>query len=86
MQSHVRNDVTPSVDRVVTSDRLEYTDGSSIRLFAQSWVNLGCCKHRSSYPEGCVLSHPFYRVYFASEKHITRTSKIPYSRRAVNRK
>jgi hypothetical protein len=45
---------------------------------------LGCCKHRSSYPKGCVLFHLFYRVYFASEKHVTRTSKTPYSRRAVN--
>jgi hypothetical protein len=45
---------------------------------------LGCCKNRSPYPERRVLFHPFYRVYFASEKHVTRTSKTPYSRRAVN--
>jgi hypothetical protein len=26
----------------------------------------------------------FYRVYFASEKHVTRTSKTPYNWKAVN--
>jgi hypothetical protein len=30
-----------------------------------------------------VLFHLFYRMYFASEKQVTRTSKTPYNWKAV---
>jgi hypothetical protein len=39
MQAHVRNDVKPSVRHVVTSDRLEFVDVSSISLTAKGCLN-----------------------------------------------
>jgi hypothetical protein len=70
------NGVTPSVGLVVTPERLE-SIGRMLDV-------LGCCMNRSSYPERRVLFHLFYRVYFASEKHVTRTSKTPYSLNPAN--
>jgi hypothetical protein len=83
MYPHVRNGVVPSVGQVVTPERFYQKDVSSICLLGQRWVILGCCKCTFVVTERIILFNLFYRVYFASEKHVTRTSKTPYSWKAV---
>jgi hypothetical protein len=75
MQPYVRNDATLSVGPVVSSERLDKTVLSSIRLSVEARIKIGCYKYQASSPEGCVLFNLFYRVYFTSGKAVTRTSK-----------
>jgi hypothetical protein len=84
MYPHVRNGVVPSVGRVVTPERFYQKDASSIRLLVRRWVILGYCKCTFVVTDRSIHFNLFYRVYFASEKHVTRTSKTPYSWKAVN--
>jgi hypothetical protein len=44
MQTHIRNDVKPSVGRVVTLDWLNWVDVSSNSVDVVTSVNLGCYK------------------------------------------
>jgi hypothetical protein len=80
---HVRKGVVTSVGRVVTPEQFYQKDVSSIRLLVRRWVIMGCYKRTFVVSERSILSNIFYRVYFASEKHVTRTSKTPYSWKAV---
>jgi hypothetical protein len=68
----------PSVGLVVTPERFYQKVVSLVRFLVQHWVILGCYKCTFVVTVRSILFHLFYRVYFASEKHATRTSKTPY--------
>jgi hypothetical protein len=68
MQAHIRNDVKPSVGRVIASEWLEMEDVGSIPLADKGCYDLDCYKSTSGDPNRHVPFHHFYRVYFASEK------------------
>jgi hypothetical protein len=74
----------PSVGRVVKPEQFYQKDISSNRLLVRRWFILGCYKRTFVVSERSIPFNLFYRVYFASEKHVTRTSKTPYSWKAVN--
>jgi hypothetical protein len=83
MQVDVRNDVKQSVGLVVTSELSCVSCLSSIPRSGEAWSFCPFISPSVGSPKRCFLFHLFYRVYFASEKHVTRTSKTPYSLRAV---
>jgi hypothetical protein len=68
MQLYGRNDVTLSVGPVVTSDRLDKTILSSIRLSVEARVKMSSYKYQACSTEGRVLFNLFYRMYFTSGK------------------
>jgi hypothetical protein len=69
LQADVRNDVKPSVGRVVISDWLESVDASSISGGDEACMKMGCYKHTSVDVDRSILFDLFYCVYFAIEKH-----------------
>jgi hypothetical protein len=85
MQVDVRNDVKQSVGLVVTSELLCVSCLCSIPRSGEAWSFCPSTSPSVGSPKRCFLFHLFYHVYLDSEKHVTRTSKPPYSRRAVNR-
>jgi hypothetical protein len=84
MQQDVRNGVTPSVGLVVTSEFSYVSRLSSIPRSVEACSFCPFISPSVGSPKRCFLFHLFYCLYFDSEKHVTRTSKTPYSWRAVN--
>jgi hypothetical protein len=85
MQAHVRNDVKPSVGRVVTLDWMEWVDVSSIAVYVVIMSDLDC--QNSSYGDTGWISHfnriPVISVFavrvtpiFTNKKHALNTLKM----------
>jgi hypothetical protein len=75
MQAHVRNNVKPSIGRVITSDLFRYVDVSLISLLVAGCSQRDWLKWPSLCTERWVLFDLFYRVHLLVEKAVTRTSK-----------
>jgi hypothetical protein len=75
MQVHVRNDVKPSVGRVVILEREEKTHARSIPSIVEACINLGCYSPSFVDLKRCILLIFFIACILLVKKTVLRTSK-----------